>query len=358
MLDTPQTKARMIPSRAKNVLVKSEIVRQIQAGELRPGFRFPGTAELAARYGVSYVTLHRALRELETENFVERRNGVGTFVRGGAPAPAITKIGVPLRVEGNPFFVSCYEEMSRVANELGIQTAFGSGERELDFIERLAADGVKAMIRFPGGPSGESAVHECLRRHGMRAVMINDWWLEGGPFPCVRTDEEAAATELLEHLHALGHRNVALCQDSFEESRPGVERVFHRWHWRHGLRIEPSQLIYLAGSREEFVKTIGRGKFSALLFTFDVNALIHLRQLRANGLRVPEDVSVASMDGIHDALAVGVTVMKQDIPALVKEAFRTLLPADYDKAGVSKIAAQLIKGKTTCEASLPKESGQ
>jgi GntR family transcriptional regulator len=61
----------------------------ILSGALAPGTRLPGELDLAAAHGVSRVTIRRALEQLAAETLVERRSGVGTFVRGGGILPRI-----------------------------------------------------------------------------------------------------------------------------------------------------------------------------------------------------------------------------------------------------------------------------
>jgi GntR family transcriptional regulator len=60
---------------------------RIHAGDMAPGARLPGEPAMAADCGVSRVTLRRALDQLATEGLIERRPGVGTFVRDGIPLP-------------------------------------------------------------------------------------------------------------------------------------------------------------------------------------------------------------------------------------------------------------------------------
>jgi GntR family transcriptional regulator len=59
----------------------------ILSGALAPGGRLPGEPDLAAAHGVSRVTIRRALEQLAAEALVERRSGVGTFVRGQGVLP-------------------------------------------------------------------------------------------------------------------------------------------------------------------------------------------------------------------------------------------------------------------------------
>ncbi len=66
---------------AKYELISDDLRRRIVAGELLPGTRIPGEAELIKRYKVSIPTLRQALSVLRTEGILEAKHGVGTFVR-------------------------------------------------------------------------------------------------------------------------------------------------------------------------------------------------------------------------------------------------------------------------------------
>jgi GntR family transcriptional regulator len=57
-------------------------------GRLQPGQMVPSEWDLSTLYGVSRLTVRRALDELVRQNWLERKHGVGTFVR----QPAIASI--------------------------------------------------------------------------------------------------------------------------------------------------------------------------------------------------------------------------------------------------------------------------
>lgn len=60
--------------------VKQAIISQIRAGVWKPHQRVPSESELVNELGVSRMTINRALRELTSEGFLIRMQGVGTFV--------------------------------------------------------------------------------------------------------------------------------------------------------------------------------------------------------------------------------------------------------------------------------------
>ncbi len=60
--------------------IKELLRERIERGELRPHERLPSENELERALGVSRMTARRALAELETEGYVYREQGRGTFV--------------------------------------------------------------------------------------------------------------------------------------------------------------------------------------------------------------------------------------------------------------------------------------
>lgn len=60
--------------------VKQHVLSQIQAGVWREGDAIPAEEALAREFGVSRMTVNRAIRELSDEQIVERVQGSGTYV--------------------------------------------------------------------------------------------------------------------------------------------------------------------------------------------------------------------------------------------------------------------------------------
>ena len=60
--------------------VKQHVLAQIHSGAWREGDAIPGEEALARSFGVSRMTVNRAIRELSDEQIVERVQGSGTYV--------------------------------------------------------------------------------------------------------------------------------------------------------------------------------------------------------------------------------------------------------------------------------------
>ena len=73
------TIAPRAPVLAPYARVRQALRAELEGGRFPPGARMPSEAELVDRFGVSRMTVNRALRELQAVGLVERVQGVGTF---------------------------------------------------------------------------------------------------------------------------------------------------------------------------------------------------------------------------------------------------------------------------------------
>lgn len=61
-------------------VIRRDLADRIHSGRLKAGQRLESETDLAARYGVSRMTVRQALGRLEADGLVARRHGSGTFV--------------------------------------------------------------------------------------------------------------------------------------------------------------------------------------------------------------------------------------------------------------------------------------
>lgn len=62
------------------VAVADHIAARIAAGDLSPGARLPAERDLAAEYGVAYMTVRRASAVLRERGLIVTVHGRGTYV--------------------------------------------------------------------------------------------------------------------------------------------------------------------------------------------------------------------------------------------------------------------------------------
>ncbi len=73
------TCAPATPPRPPYARVKQFLKDALEEGRWAPGEQMPSEADLVAQFGVSRMTVHRALRELQDAGLITRLQGVGTF---------------------------------------------------------------------------------------------------------------------------------------------------------------------------------------------------------------------------------------------------------------------------------------
>lgn len=105
---------------------------EIRDGSHAPGDLLPGETDLAARFGVSRVTIRKTLEQLASDGLVDRRQGRGTFVRethGRAPVRAEVTglvdnlLAMGLRTEVKVLHFAMEPTPPRIARALGIEDA-------------------------------------------------------------------------------------------------------------------------------------------------------------------------------------------------------------------------------------------
>ncbi|HXW00987.1 MAG TPA: GntR family transcriptional regulator, partial [Anaerolineae bacterium] len=62
------------------IQIAEGLLARIESGELTPGDRLPPERELSETLGVTRMTLRQALRVLETQGLLVRRQGIGTYI--------------------------------------------------------------------------------------------------------------------------------------------------------------------------------------------------------------------------------------------------------------------------------------
>lgn len=143
----------------------------------------------------------------------------------------------------------------------------------------------------------------------------------------VLVDNRAGGTLAIRHLHALGHRKIAVIRGPKEmfDSEPRWEGV-RQGAAEAGIRLDERLIFQLSnqadpksgfeGGQRFAQEMLASGrKFTAVLAFDDLTALGVIRGLTEAGLRIPEDCSVAGFDDILPAAVAtpGVTTVRQPL---------------------------------------------
>lgn len=115
--------------------VKNYVMQRIAEGAWIPGARVPSEQELLTQFGVSRMTVNRALRELANEGRLIRVAGVGTFVAQPKPQSTLLRVAdmaEEIRARGHAYRCDVIAH-ERVAAPLEVAAALGLPAGEMVF---------------------------------------------------------------------------------------------------------------------------------------------------------------------------------------------------------------------------------
>jgi LacI family transcriptional regulator, galactose operon repressor len=195
-----------------------------------------------------------------------------------------------------------------------------------DHSQRLLERGVEGFITVdtslqepPPVPTVSVAGHRILK--GVTNIVL---------------DQERGARVALEHLLALGHRNIA-----FMKGQPRSSDSEDRWKAvckmarELGLEMDPDLIVNLEFDDPSpqighpYAKQLLARKkpFTALFAYNDISAIGAIRAIQEEGLRVPQDISVVGFDDIPWAAyhTPGLTTVRQPLVEMGQMAAETLI---------------------------------
>lgn len=211
-------------------------------------------------------------------------------------------VGVVVANLGNPFIPSIIRSVADALEDQGLTAIVAETQDDHDRLRRifdaLLGRRVDGIILTGGRLGDEAAIREVVRS-GVPVVLATRP-IPGIGLACVSHDGRRAGELAAEHLHALGHKDVALVRGPLDvESINEREDGFARASARLGLRVlqgldGPSDI---ASGRHQMQVLLSREPAPTGVFaTNDLMALGVIDAIRAAGLGCPGDVSVIGHD--------------------------------------------------------------
>ncbi|GAA1354862.1 LacI family DNA-binding transcriptional regulator [Streptomyces beijiangensis] len=313
--------------------------------------------DVAASAGVSVATVSRVLNShpsvrpdtrervmAAVEALGYRPNGVARSLR----TDQTRTLGLVISDVMNPYFTELARSVEDEARAHGYSVIIGNADEQPALqdhhIRSLLDRRIDGLLVSP--TDGGSPVMLDAVRAGTPMVFV-DRWLPGVDVPVVRADGRAAIRELVAHLHALGHRRLAIIAGP-ASTTTGSERVeaFREALAEHGLPLPDAYIghgDFRAGSgHRETTRFLALAEPPQVIFAADnLMALGAMDALRASGLRIPHDIGLAAFDDIPWFVHTDppVTAIAQPTAELGRTAVRALIDR--------------IEGRTPQSAALP-----
>ncbi len=196
--------------------VYASLRERIESGEYEPGSSLPAERQLVKDYGVSRITIVKAMDTLEREGFVERQQGRGTFVLEQSAEEATAQpiaIGyVPGSLLHSYFYsiqMGLAEVTMRENCQLHVMGFAHQPPKDLDTLTATVLNGVDGLVVYPGPNKQDLPLYERLIAQNIPFVMVDRYYKEIEA-DSVAFDEAQASYELTQLLIERGHQRIAI----------------------------------------------------------------------------------------------------------------------------------------------------
>lgn len=237
-----------------------------------------------------------------------------------------TTIGVVVGNLSNPFYSRLTRQIEQLATGAGyaviISDTDGDVESERKKFELLIEHRVAGvlLLHYAGSESVEHVKAADIPVVGVSALDRR--------FDYVVTDDAMGTRLAVEHLVALGHRDIAFVASPFPEMSANSDRESG---WRATLGksgLEARTVLNWDDHSDQGLDVLlGSSRPTAFVAATDVTALDLMDALEARGLSVPRDVSIVGYDDISIAShrRLSLTTVSQNAPELAESGFSFLL---------------------------------
>jgi DNA-binding LacI/PurR family transcriptional regulator len=195
--------------------VYSSLQDRIRAGEFEPGAALPSERQLVKDYGVSRITIIKAMDLLEHDNLIEKQQGRGSFVTGcrqSDDGALGCRVAFCMPDFGDSYIVSVLIGAARMAMRQGVQlqiVGVESEEREASRIREAIESGANGLLVFPRSRYADSGLYGDLCERGFPLVLLDRYFPQYDT-DWVTFDDEGAGYALTRHLISRGHRRIAI----------------------------------------------------------------------------------------------------------------------------------------------------
>ena len=288
--------------------------------------------EVARRAGVSAMTVSRVVNgrgsvDSETRQRVEEAiqalDYVPNRIARGLISQKTQTIGIIVPDIVNPFFALVVRGAESAARKAGYRVLLCNSEGDLrlerEYIEDLVAHRVEGLLLAPANDRSRSSILSLLRG-GFPLVLI-DRALPDADCDTIVSDNAQGARRLIEHLIAIGHREIAHVSDA-EDTSTGRERLRG---YRQALEAAgiPFQLELVVrttvdriGGYRAAQEILARDPLPTAIFAVNnMTAVGTMEALRERGLSVPKDMGLVCFDDVEHLAVLSPILTVIDQPA-------------------------------------------
>ena len=331
--------------------VYNDIISKIKSGQLKVGEKLPTEIELTKIYGVSRITVARALKDLAESNLIYRVKKSGTFVNGKLDhsTPLIIPAILPFEETFNDIMTGIQNTALSYNIFTPLYNTHNNVERERKFLTELLSNKPDGIIVYPCVSLCNLDLYAAILTAKIPIVCI-DRPIEGLETPLVTSTNADSMCGVVNKLAANGHKRIGFFSVSEQMAYTESERFrgFCRGIVQNGLPLKNEYIFNTydlhkkemtsspAGQRQLFHKYVKNEllrylsleeKPTAICCLNDTTLEMVGKVAKQLGISIPEELTLTGFDctDIEKARAEGLISVRQDFFRLGSAAVSLIL---------------------------------
>lgn len=342
--------------------IKKIIEKSILGEFFNHGDTIPSEVKLSKKFGVTHVTVNRAIMELVNEGLLYREKGKGTFVKSKLTPPSPGKrsdiicFGVDIFIGDkghySPYVSEVLEGIVAQCHKKGINLVLPPFTNGIMNIHNAIDLGIKGMICF-GKARSELNINQ-FKESGLPFIIVNRI-AENEGINYIETDHFKGGYIATKHLIDLGHKRIGYIYDTKTMMLKSIRDRFEGYKLalqENGLDFSDELVVPGNPKKLLSLSNIPTGIFASS----DLIAAGAIRAIREAHIRVPEDISVVGFDDLRlsSIQRLQITTVRQRLPelgSLAVEKLLSIIRGTHTGFVQEKLDVELVIRKSTHENS-------
>ena len=344
----------------KYEIIRQSIINQIQSGELSPGDKLSNEEDYMKKFGVSGITVRKAMTELAREGYIVRIKRKGSFVNQPKAAEKSSHL-IALILSAEDYHDISYMKIIKGAQRMAAEYNYSlivewSNENlavEQASILKMLDRNVDGFLIYPFDPVKSIENYRIIDQRSIPYVLIDRYNLEYPSYfsGCNNYDGAILATkELLRLKHTkIKFASYHFFLNSEQERFDGYCSAMRQ----SALSVTDDNLLSNI-NYDELADSIRRHDITALMCCNDKLAIKIMKQLLERNIRIPQDVSIMGFDDWDNPydLPIRLSTVRQPFEEIGSNAANLLIDAIQGKVqgGSTKIlsSVSLVIRDSTC----------
>jgi GntR family transcriptional regulator of arabinose operon len=294
---------------SKYAIIRNALIEKIESGEYPPLYKIPSENDFAKIYGVSIITVRKALSDLTNNDKIFRVKGKGSFVSdisksnntSNKTGMKIITLSVLMYENSDVSTMQIISGAQALSSKYGyslvVECCHDNINEETQILEKCIQNHVDGVLLFSANPDFNIPSLKKLKTNGIPFVLI-DRGVTQFPATLVTSYNIDGTYKATNYLIKNGHRKIAFVSLNLEIATEASRLNGYKMALDEAnIQFEKSNCIdHISENFEELHKVIKTEHITAIVCVNDKSAVQVMNYLKTKDIEVPRDLSITGFD--------------------------------------------------------------